>query len=42
LLAEARLLKLGARLAVGEIGIRSDGTEDLVAHATSTYSIPRG
>jgi uncharacterized protein (TIGR00369 family) len=40
LLAEARLLKLGKRLAVAEIGIRSDGEDDLVAHATSTYSIP--
>jgi len=41
LLAEARLMKLGKRLAVGEVALRSvDGTE-LVAHATSTYSIPR-
>jgi uncharacterized protein (TIGR00369 family) len=40
LVAEARLLKLGKRLAVGEIGIRSDGEDDLVAHATATYSIP--
>ncbi len=40
LLAEARLLKLGKRLAVGEIDIRSEGEDDLVAHATSTYSIP--
>lgn len=40
LLAEAHLMKLGKRLAVGEIAIRSEGEEDLVAHATSTYSIP--
>jgi uncharacterized protein (TIGR00369 family) len=40
LLAEARLIKLGKRLAVGEVGIRSDGEEELVAHVTSTYSIP--
>jgi len=40
LLAEARLLKLGRRLAVGEVGIRSEGGEALVAHVTSTYSIP--
>ncbi len=40
LLAEARLIKLGKRLAVADIGIRSEGEEDLVAHATSTYSIP--
>ena len=41
LLAEARLIKLGKRLAVGDIGIRSEGAgADLVAHATSTYSLP--
>ncbi len=42
LLAEARLLKLGRRLAVGEIGVRSEGIDELVAHATATYSIPGG
>jgi uncharacterized protein (TIGR00369 family) len=41
LLAECRLLKLGQRLAVGDIAIRSDGDDAIVAHATSTYSIPR-
>jgi uncharacterized protein (TIGR00369 family) len=40
LVAEARLLKLGKRLAVGEVTIRSDGDETPVAHVTSTYSIP--
>jgi uncharacterized protein (TIGR00369 family) len=40
LLAEAKLLKLGNRLAVGNIGIWSADGADLVAHATSTYSIP--
>ena len=40
LLAEARLIKLGKRLAVGDIAIRSDGADELVAHATATYSIP--
>ena len=39
LVAEARLIKVGNRLAVAEIGIRSDGAEELVAHATGTYSI---
>jgi uncharacterized protein (TIGR00369 family) len=38
--AECRLLKLGKRLAVGGIAIRAEGEEELVAHATSTYSIP--
>jgi uncharacterized protein (TIGR00369 family) len=40
LFADARLLKLGKRLAVADVAIRSDGEEDLVAHATTTYSIP--
>ena len=40
LIAEAALLKLGKRLAVGEVTIRSDGEDELVAHVTSTYSIP--
>jgi uncharacterized protein (TIGR00369 family) len=40
LLAQARLLKLGQRLAVGEVTIRSEGEEDAVAHVTATYSIP--
>jgi uncharacterized protein (TIGR00369 family) len=42
LIAEARLLKLGKRLATGEILIRSEGQLDVVAHAVSTYSIPEG
>ena len=41
LLAVCRLLKLGKRLAVGEVTIRSEGMEEAVAHVTSTYSIPR-
>jgi len=40
LLAEVRLIKVGKRLAVGEVDIRSEGDEELVAHATATYSIP--
>src|SRR5690349_10783315 len=39
-LADCRLLKLGKRLTVGEIAIRSDGEEEIVAHSTATYSIP--
>jgi uncharacterized protein (TIGR00369 family) len=41
LTAEARLLKLGKRLATGEVIIRVNGAAEPVAHATSTYSIPR-
>ncbi len=40
--AEARLLKLGRRLAYGEVWLRSDGDQDPVAHSTGTYSIPPG
>jgi uncharacterized protein (TIGR00369 family) len=40
LIAEARMLKLGKRLAVGEVTIFSDGQDEAVAHVTSTYSIP--
>ena len=40
LIAEAKLIKLGKRLAVGEVALRSDGEDDMVAHATTTYSIP--
>lgn len=40
LIAEAQLLKLGKRLAVCEISIRSRQNMALVAHATATYSIP--
>jgi uncharacterized protein (TIGR00369 family) len=46
LLARARLLKLGTRLAVGEVAIWRDavdgGPDRAVAHATGTYSIPPG
>jgi uncharacterized protein (TIGR00369 family) len=38
--ADARLIKLGKRLAVGEVGLRSGKGPDLVCHATGTYSIP--
>lgn len=42
LLAEARMLKLGKRLAVGEVSMWSEaeGPDEIVAHVTATYSIP--
>jgi uncharacterized protein (TIGR00369 family) len=40
LIADCRLLKLGKRLAVGEVSIFSEGSADVVCHATGTYSIP--
>lgn len=39
-IAQGRLLKLGARLAVGEVTMFSAGDDEPVAHATVTYSIP--
>jgi acyl-coenzyme A thioesterase PaaI-like protein len=39
-IARARLLKLGSRLAFGEIETTSDGDNEVVGHATATYSIP--
>jgi uncharacterized protein (TIGR00369 family) len=40
MLGEARLLKLGKRLAVGDIALRSEGEIELAAHATAAYSLP--
>jgi len=42
LIAEARILKLGQRLAVGEVTIYSAGSDQPVAHVTATYAIPPG
>jgi uncharacterized protein (TIGR00369 family) len=39
-LAAARLLKLGKRLAVGEVSLLSGTSPDPIAHVTATYSIP--
>jgi len=40
LLGEARLLKLGKSLAVGEIHLFAPGASESVAHAVSTYALP--
>ena len=40
LVAEAKLLKLGKRLAVGEVTLYSTAAAEPVAHVTATYSIP--
>ena len=40
LIGECKIFKLGTKLAVGEVHIYSEGSSDLVAHATCTYSIP--
>lgn len=38
--AECRLIKLGKRLAVGEVTLFSEGDDEPIAHAVGTYSIP--
>ncbi|MEM6745734.1 MAG: PaaI family thioesterase [Pseudomonadota bacterium] len=38
--AEARILKLGRTLSVGDVFVHSDGVEGPVAHASVTYAIP--
>lgn len=40
--AEARILKLGKRLAVGDVLLFSNDEEESVAHVAITYSIPPG
>jgi uncharacterized protein (TIGR00369 family) len=42
LVGEARVLKLGRSLAVGDVLVFSDGTAEPVARAGLTYSIPPG
>jgi uncharacterized protein (TIGR00369 family) len=39
-LAAAKILKLGKRLAVGEVTLLSGNSTDPIAHVTATYSIP--
>lgn len=38
--AECKLLKVGKLLVVGEVNLFSDGSDELIAHAVGTYSIP--
>jgi uncharacterized protein (TIGR00369 family) len=40
MIGECRMLKIGKRLAVGEVTLFSEGEDEPVAHATGTYSIP--
>ncbi|MFG1395788.1 PaaI family thioesterase [Roseixanthobacter pseudopolyaromaticivorans] len=40
ILADARIIKLGKRLAVGDVALHSPGSAELVAHCVATYSIP--
>jgi acyl-coenzyme A thioesterase PaaI-like protein len=40
LIGKAKQMKLGKRLAVGEVALFSRSSDEMVAHATGTYSIP--
>lgn len=40
LTAHAQILKLGRRLAVGEVALFSDHDPEMVAHVVATYAIP--
>ncbi len=42
IVAEATFLKLGRKLAVVDVRMRSEGSPDLVAQAVVTYAIPSG
>jgi uncharacterized protein (TIGR00369 family) len=41
-IADCKLLKLGKRLAVGEVTVRAADEGEPVAHCVATYSIPPG
>ena len=41
IIVEARILRLGRTLAVGEALLYSEGEDQPVAHATVTYALPR-
>lgn len=42
LIAEGRIIRLGRKLAYGEVNIFSEGEDEPVAHATGSYAIPGG
>ncbi|HRY06053.1 MAG TPA: PaaI family thioesterase [Hyphomicrobiaceae bacterium] len=40
LIADAKLLKVGRRLVVGEVAIADAASQTLLAHTTATYALP--
>lgn len=40
IVAEARMMKMGRRLAVAAVELVAQDSDDMVAHATATYAIP--
>ena len=41
MIADCRLFRVGRTLAFGEVALRSEGSDAIVAHATGTYAIPQ-
>lgn len=41
IIGECKLLKIGKSMAVGEVALYSEGSEEMVAHVVGTYAIPR-
>lgn len=41
IIAVCKIIKLGKSLAVGEVALYSEGSDEMVAHAVGTYAIPR-
>jgi uncharacterized protein (TIGR00369 family) len=39
--AEAKILKLGRRIAMGEVGLYPGDSQDLAAHVVSSYALPQ-
>ena len=40
IVAEGTILKLGKRMAFCEVSIKGDGSDDMYAHVTGSYSLP--
>lgn len=40
MIAETRLVRVGRRLAYAEVALYSDGSTEMIAHATGTYALP--
>jgi uncharacterized protein (TIGR00369 family) len=40
LIAQCRLFRVGRKLAVGEVSMWSQGSDEIVCHATGTYALP--
>lgn len=41
IIAEAKVLRMGRRLAVAAVELVADDTDEMIAHATASYAIPQ-